>query len=412
MWQCTKCETLNNGEYCEVCGEKNIEFINNIECDNNISDLSDYIDNIETTEITKTGKTSRTFFKIIIFISTIISIISISIIMVVVIYYTEKNKINVAIDRIELISDSGIILDTNSLILKVGEQKKINFNITNTEINEFDILWRSSNSNIVSVNQGLLTALSEGTVNITAYNEKYSAVCNVTVESNADLENNTKENIKDYKYSINQIKSEINITGYTGKGEKIQIPSKIDGYTVTTINKYAFYECNSITSIIIPNTIIKISDSAFRKCDGITELNIPDSVKNIELYAFENCKNLKSVTIGNGIETIGESLFRNCTKLESILIPESIKTIDLYSFENCISLTSINIPSSVTKIGEAAFMNCKSLTQAKFVGDAPALKGSDIFTRTEKNFTIFFRPNSKGWTSPRWEGYRTKVIIE
>ncbi|MDD5793040.1 MAG: hypothetical protein PUD22_10690 [Erysipelotrichaceae bacterium] len=43
------------------------------------------------------------------------------------------------------------------------------------------------------------------------------------------------------------------ITEYTGKSTVVEIPSEIDGYTVTSIGFQAFCDCTSLTSINVDN---------------------------------------------------------------------------------------------------------------------------------------------------------------
>jgi hypothetical protein len=44
------------------------------------------------------------------------------------------------------------------------------------------------------------------------------------------------------------------------------------------------------------------------------------------------------------------------------------------------------------------------LTKAYFIGNAPEM-GSDVFAYTPEDFTIYYNPNTTGWSSPEWNGY-------
>src|ERR1035441_3172194 len=58
----------------------------------------------------------------------------------------------------------------------------------------------------------------------------------------------------------------ITITGYTGPGGAVVIPSSTNGLPVTSIGDYAFYICPNLTSITIPSSVTSIGLSAFAAC--------------------------------------------------------------------------------------------------------------------------------------------------
>ena len=162
-----------------------------------------------------------------------------------------------------------------------------------------------------------------------------------------------------FKWAEN--KSGINIYDYTGNATTLEIPSEINGKPVTTIGYRAFYYCNSLKSIVIPNSVTAIGSSAFYSCDSLTSIVIPDSVTTIGSSAFEGCSSLTSVVIPNSVTTIGSSAFEDCSSLTSIVIPNSVITIGNSAFSSCDSLTSVVIPNSVTTIEKYAFSYCTSL---------------------------------------------------
>ncbi len=115
-----------------------------------------------------------------------------------------------------------------------------------------------------------------------------------------------------------------------------------DNSACESIGSCAFSNCDSLTSILIPDSVTTIGSYAFYNCDSLTSILIPDSVTTIGSYTFYNCYSLTSITIGNSVETIGDRAFENCSSLTSIVIPDSVETIGEYAFYGCTSLTEIN----------------------------------------------------------------------
>ena len=141
--------------------------------------------------------------------------------------------------------------------------------------------------------------------------------------------------------------------------ENANIPSKINGKTVTEIG--SFSDCTSLKKVTLPNTITEIDSYAFQNCTSLTSINIPNTVKTIDGGTFYNCTSLASISLPSSIDYIKWDAFRNCKALKSINIPTKIDALPDSVFEGCSSLSSISIPSNVKTINQAAFKNCTSL---------------------------------------------------
>ncbi len=169
------------------------------------------------------------------------------------------------------------------------------------------------------------------------------------------------ETYGDYEYSVRD-DGTVEITDYNGSAEKVDIPEKIDGKSVTSIGEYAFCNCTSFTSITIPDSVTSIGNDAFNGCTSLTSITIPSSVTSIRTRTFKGCANLTSITIPDSVTSIGWSAFGDCASLTSITIPDSVTSIGIEAFCNCASITKVTIPDSVVSIGGLAFSDCTSLT--------------------------------------------------
>lgn len=165
----------------------------------------------------------------------------------------------------------------------------------------------------------------------------------------------------------------------------ITIPSLVEisgeSYTVTTIARRAFYNCEGVTSINLPNTITFIDVDAFRNTGittftfptSLTDLSggvfyaskiksivIPSTIESIGSAAFKNCVDLESITISKSVETLGNSVFEGCTSLEEVKLLGA-KTMGNFVFLDCSNLVNVELSSKLTSMGDGTFKNCGRL---------------------------------------------------
>ena len=178
----------------------------------------------------------------------------------------------------------------------------------------------------------------------------------------------------------------------------ITIPATVtyDGvaYSVTSIGERAFYWCENLTAITIPESVTSIGEYAFFNCSSLTAINIPEGVTSIGDDAFSGCSNLTTITIPEGVTSIGGGAFYECSSLTAINIPESVTSIGNATFYGCSSLTAITIPESVTSIGNSTFYNCSSLTTITIPEGVTSI-GDDAFSGCSSLTDINIPENSQ-----------------
>ena len=226
------------------------------------------------------------------------------------------------------------------------------------------------------------------------------------------------ETYGDYEYDVLD-NGTVEITGYNGSAEKVDIPAEIDGKSVTSIGDDAF-KYSRLASITIPDSVTSIGSCAFYFCTNLRSVTIPDNGTKIYRRAFFNCTSLKSVTIPASVKFIGPEAFgywlcndenkildgfvinytkntyghyyatKNGFSSETCLLTEELDNGTLaikgYAgfdkiftvpseingkkvteigdsvFKDCLILTSVTIPNSVTSVGDRAFWGCANLT--------------------------------------------------
>jgi hypothetical protein len=192
-------------------------------------------------------------------------------------------------------------------------------------------------------------------------------------------------------------------------------------YSVDSIGEAAFSDCYSITSLTLPSSLISIGRSAFRYntaldtiffnaynctymggyqgevfrgCDSVSTIIISDSINRIPNYAFSSCKGFSSISIPNSVTKIGRFAFANCFGLTSLTIPNSVTKIEYAAFNNCRGLTSLHISSSCDTIEGVAFGLCTGLTSIRIDAIIPPRLSSQAFSNVNNTIPVSVPCNS------------------
>ena len=89
----------------------------------------------------------------------------------------------------------------------------------------------------------------------------------------------------------------------------------------------------------------------------VRSLVIPENYTEIPAYAFWNCDTLETVICYAPIENLQEGVFANCTSLREVVFVNGVHNIDRYVFSNCPSLETVYLGRYLGEISESAFLN-------------------------------------------------------
>ena len=96
--------------------------------------------------------------------------------------------------------------------------------------------------------------------------------------------------------------------------EDTKIKSLIFPASLQMIDRFAFFECNSLESVRLSSDITKIGMACFAGCESLSYLYLPRSTPDIGKLAFEGCGYANGLTIEFG-GTVEE--FRNVIEVSN-----------------------------------------------------------------------------------------------
>ena len=194
-------------------------------------------------------------------------------------------------------------------------------------------------------------------------------------------------------------KNDVGASAFWGceKLKKIELPDSIN-----IIGHSAFGGCESLVKIIIPNSVKVIGDSAFQYCTQLEEVTLPDNLFATNSSIFSDCNNLKTINSplmskdGNYLIIDGVLVdYIEQEKNSTCVIPNGVTAIARSAFYGNKNITSVVIPQSVTDIGGGAFHSCSNLVSAEFESPTPPKFGYAAFYANARRFVIYVPTGAK-----------------
>ena len=127
-----------------------------------------------------------------------------------------------------------------------------------------------------------------------------------------------------------------------------------------TICNGAFYNCNSLSKIDVPNSVTVVGYAAFQDCSNLKEITFSDGMTSIWDYTCSGCSALNKVDLPKNLTNIGYCAFYNTSSLRSLEIPDKLNRIWDYAFYNS-GIDSLKLPISMQYLHSYSFSNCKNL---------------------------------------------------
>ena len=125
-------------------------------------------------------------------------------------------------------------------------------------------------------------------------------------------------------------------------------------YTVTGLSTHnfmmgTFYNCKTLTSVYVPNSVKTMGDYVFGYCPLLVSVHLPDSITSIPNMAFEGCTSLPSITIGRCVRNIFSDAFLHCYAISELHLLASVApTVGYRALWNIPDTARVYIPCGST----------------------------------------------------------------
>ncbi len=215
------------------------------------------------------------------------------------------------------------------------------------------------------------------------------------------------------------------------------------GEGVSNISAHTFTGCESLTEVILPESVLYVEIPAFAYCPSLTAIRVSaDNTAYVDedgvqfnkskttLVQYPAGRIDTSYTVPDGVKTIGASVFFRCGCLTSVKLPWDLRRIEIAAFQRCEALTEVELPDGLTEMGSSAFYGCHTLTEVtipagvrvidlKMFYDCKNLKkvvlenpqttfssSGEVFKNTHPDFTLYGYANSSAQIYAEQNGHR------
>ncbi|MBQ4072196.1 MAG: leucine-rich repeat domain-containing protein [Clostridia bacterium] len=206
------------------------------------------------------------------------------------------------------------------------------------------------------------------------------------------------------------------VNGVSGEPVNVIIPSTYKGKEIKAIGDGAFFDCDSLKSLVVPESITTLGYRAIENCNNLSSIKVSNNLEYLDYGNFKGCTQLE-YTIKDNVKYIGSStnpyciamgtISENATSLilddnciiinhdafkemglcEEVYFGKSLKLIGTTAFSSCELLEEIVLPDNVETIYPMAFYNCSSLKKV-YLGQSLEIIGGGAFEDCAKIIDI------------------------
>lgn len=175
-----------------------------------------------------------------------------------------------------------------------------------------------------------------------------------------------------------------------------------------------------LTAVNYNNSVNELGDSAFQNCVLIERFNsevngtvdLSGNIETVGNYAFYGCQQLTSVIIPDNIHVLGAHSFDGCRKIQELNLTHRIIQIGDYAFQGLSLLTEVVVYNSTVSIGKGAFQGCNNIVDITlpFTGQSETAEAWNAVFGYIFGFTVRYSSGSEASSYEKYTTFTNKVI--
>ncbi len=143
-----------------------------------------------------------------------------------------------------------------------------------------------------------------------------------TIDLSHDADNMVTQG--DFVYILDDL-GEAFLAEYKGTGKKVTVPAAVLGHPVIAIGESVFEGNTALNEVVLPESVILIEDRAFMQ-SNVKKVTFPSTLEIIDEYAFFNCNYLTDVTLPENLKELRAQAFYACFRLKNVKFEGSVPT--------------------------------------------------------------------------------------
>ncbi|MCR5850153.1 MAG: leucine-rich repeat domain-containing protein [Bacteroidaceae bacterium] len=180
-----------------------------------------------------------------------------------------------------------------------------------------------------------------------------------------------------------------------------------------TMGSACFYECG-LYQIELPGTLQGVSTECFKYNFSMTDVAFNDGIGYVSYEAFQGNYQIYSLSLPGSIKTIYDRAFSGCSGIIRLTLGEGIEDIRREAFANCTSLANVTLPSSLLYCLEHPFYGCSGLKEISCRSLLPPTVRNQVITYNAGDIKLYVPLWSfqEYMTTPGWLEFQANLSID